>query len=320
MAILGPVMLDLEGLELTTEDKEILQHPQVGGVILFTRNYQNTKQLRELVQQIRAAQHTHLLINVDHEGGRVQRFRDGFTQLPPMGEIGELYESSETQAKIKAKQLGQTMASELRAYDIDFSFAPVLDLNKGISEVIGNRAFHRDPRIVIELSKAFIDGLHDAGMVAIGKHFPGHGSVAPDSHTEIPVDKRTLNNIMTDDAIPFIELIKNNIEGLMPAHIIFDQVDPVPVGFSKHWLQTILRQQLNFQGAIFSDDLSMAGASIMGDMNSRAKQALLAGCDCILICNDRPTASKTLEYLERNTIKRDAISAQRMLKCAIPNV
>jgi beta-N-acetylhexosaminidase len=319
MSTLGPIMLDLEGLALTSEEKEILRHPQVGGVILFTRNYHSPEQLRHLIQQIRAAQYTHLLIAVDHEGGRVQRFRDGFTQLPAMGEMGALYASSPEQAKTKAKQLGHTMASELRAYDLDFSFAPVLDLDKGVSEVIGNRAFHRDPQIVIALSKAFIDGMHSAGMAAIGKHFPGHGSVAPDSHIDIPVDKRSLNDIMQDDAIPFIELTKNNIQGLMPAHIVFEQVDPLPVGFSQYWLQTILRQQLNFQGAIFSDDLSMAGASMIGDMNERAKQALLAGCDCILVCNDRPNASKVLEYLERNAVKRDAISNQRMLKCVLNN-
>jgi beta-N-acetylhexosaminidase len=313
--VLGPVMLDLEGLTLTAEEQELLQHPQVGGVILFTRNYHAPNQLRELMQQIRAAQHTHLLIAVDHEGGRVQRFCDGFTRLPPAGEFGVLYQQSPEQAKLIAKKSGYTMANELRAYDIDFSFAPVLDLDKGVSAVIGDRAFHCDPNIVIELATAYVAGMRDAGMVAIGKHFPGHGAIAPDSHTEIPVDKRTLNTVMADDALPFLELIKNNIEGLMPAHIIFDQIDSVPVGFSKYWLQTILRQQLNFQGAVFSDDLSMAGASIIGDMNARAKQALRAGCDCILICNDRANASKTLEYLERNVLQHDAISAQRMLKC-----
>lgn len=316
---LGPVMLDLHGLELTPEEKEIVRHPQVGGIILFSRNYQSPEQLRNLIHQIRAAQHTPLLIAVDHEGGRVQRFQEGFTRLPPVAELGMLYQTSPEQAKIKAETLGHTMASELRAYDIDFSFAPVLDLDKNISKVIGDRSFHRDPNIVIELAQAYINGMRAAGMAAIGKHFPGHGSVSADSHTAIPIDKRKHEDIMNDDALPFIYFSKNNIEGLMPAHIIFEQTDPLPVGFSKFWLQTVLRNKLEFQGAIFSDDLSMVGASIIGDMTERAKHALAAGCDCILICNDSNNAVTTLEYLERKMQKHDPISIERMLKCAARN-
>lgn len=309
-------MLDLEGLALTPDEKNLLQHPQVGGVILFTRNYQSHDQLRELIQQIRTTQFAPLLIAVDQEGGRVQRFREGFTRLPAIRTLGEHYQTSPEESKQHAKQMGYQMASELRAFDIDFSFAPVLDLDKEISEVIGDRAFHRDPKIVIELARAYIEGMHDAGMAAIGKHFPGHGSVAADSHTAIPIDDRSYDDVMSEDGLPFIEFSKNAIEGFMPAHIIFEKIDPLPVGFSRFWLQTVLRDRLGFQGAIFSDDLSMAGASVIGNMNERAKQALTAGCDCILICNDRINAVKTLEYLEQKKIKRDPISAQRMLKCA----
>jgi beta-N-acetylhexosaminidase len=311
---LGPVMLGLTGLALTPTEIEILQHPQTGGVILFTRNYQTSEQLKDLLHQIRAATPRHLLVAVDHEGGRIQRFREGFTQLPALGEIAKLYQASPTEAQRVAKQTGKLMAAELRAFDIDFSFAPVLDLDKGISSIIGDRAFHRDPKIVVELAKAYISGMRAAGMAAVGKHFPGHGSVAPDSHIAISVDSRTYEEIMADDGLPFAELIKDDLEGIMPAHIIYDQIDAHPTGFSRFWLQAVLRQRLGFQGAIFSDDLNMAGAAGVGNIIERARLALSAGCDCILICNDQADAGKVLEDLGKHPVKCDPLSSQRLLK------
>lgn len=312
---LGPVMLDLNGLEVTAEEKEILRHPQVGGLILFSRNYQTPAQLHDLLRQIREASgKRHLLVAVDHEGGRVQRFREGFTHIPAMGTIGALYQESPSKAQALAEQAGWLMATELRAYDIDFSFAPVLDLNKGISEVIGNRSFHQDTNIVIELAKAHINGIKNAGMSAVGKHFPGHGSVAADSHVAIPIDSRNYEEIMAEDALPFMELCQDYIDGIMPAHVIYDQVDKNPAGFSDFWLQTTLRKKLNFQGAIFSDDLSMQGASCIGNMTERAQRALAVGCDCILVCNSRVDACTVLESLERLAIKINNDNIQRLLK------
>ncbi len=306
------VMLDLIGLTLTAEEKELLLHPQVGGVILFSRNYESLMQLGELLQQIRSLNLAHLLVAVDHEGGRVQRFRQGFTALPAVGKLGELYQTQPAEAKVLAEQQGWVMASELRAVAIDFSFAPVLDLQKGISQVIGDRAFSGDPEIVSELGGCYIKGMQRAGMAAVGKHFPGHGSVAADSHVDIPIDPRSYERIAAEDLLPFVELVKQGLPGIMPAHVIYPAVDAQPAGFSKFWLQEVLRKRLAFQGAIFSDDLTMKGASQMGDMPERAREAFAAGCDMVLVCNDRVGAVAVVEQLERKNFKSSGLSRQRL--------
>lgn len=310
---MGPVMLDLHGLELAAEEQEILQHPQVGGIILFSRNYESPAQLDYLIRQIRQA-NAHLLIAVDHEGGRVQRFRNGFTSLPALKPIGLLYEKNAKHAQIIAEQAGWLMAAELLAFGLDFSFAPVLDLNKGISQVIGDRSFHHDPLVVIELAQHYIAGMRRAGMAAVGKHFPGHGAVSADSHVAIPIDLRTYEDIINEDIVPFAALIKTGIEGIMPAHVIYQPVDVKPAGFSSFWLQTVLREQLGFNGAIFSDDLSMAGASCIGDFKQRAEQALAAGCDMILVCNNPSEASNIIEYLEQQNSNLPSASESRLRK------
>lgn len=317
---LGPVMLDLAGLELSSTEKEILKHPQLGGIILFSRNYENPEQLTQLIKQIRQNSHTRLLIAVDHEGGRVQRFRKGFTALPALGNIGRLYEADLAKARICAEKAGWLMAVELLSFDIDFSFAPVLDLDKNISAVIGNRSFHRDPEIVIDLAQYYIQGMRQAGMAAVGKHFPGHGSVAADSHHEIPFDNRAKDVIFNDDLLPFIGLINNHfLDGIMPAHVVYSQLDSKPAGFSHFWLQTVLRQQLGFQGAIFSDDLSMVGASAIGSPAERAHLALDAGCDMILACNAPTDAYNILVSLAEHSDANHSLPTQRLLRLANAN-
>lgn len=311
--MLGPIILDLIGLELTIEEREMLQHPQVGGIILFTRNFHSLEQLENLIAQIRNATKHRLLITVDHEGGRVQRFREGFTQLPALGKIGAIYSDDAVRAKQLAEQHAWLMAAELIAFDIDLSFAPVLDLNKNVSTVIGDRSFHLDPKIVFDLGQVYIAGLQQAGMASVGKHFPGHGSVAADSHTDLPVDPRDYQTIADDDLIPFAELAKE-LTGIMPAHVIYPEVDNIPAGFSKIWLQKILREQLKFDGAIFSDDLTMAGAHVVGDVTERAQQALQAGCDSLLICNNQNSAITVLENLERKGFQLNSQSVQRLQK------
>jgi len=293
---IGPVMLDLDGLEISAEEQELLQQPLVGGVILFQRNYASPRQLQELIQAIRSCRKP-LLIAVDQEGGRVQRFRKDFIELPPMQQFGKYYDEAPLQAKQLAKTCGWIMASELLAYTVDFSFAPVLDIDYGISAVIGNRAFHKQPGGVADLAQAFWQGMHEAGMAGVGKHFPGHGFVAADSHTDIPTDLRSYQEIAGQDLETFKNLIQQGLEGIMPAHIIYSAVDSKPAGFSAYWLQDILRRQLHFSGVIFSDDLNMAGASGMGSYAERAKLALAAGCDMILICNQRQGAYEILKSL-----------------------
>lgn len=293
----GPVILDLMGKELSAEEVEILKHPLVGGVILFTRNYENHHQITQLCQDIRKLKQSPILITVDHEGGRVQRFRNDFTLLPAMGRLGTQYDSHPEQAVKSAEYCGWLMASELLAVGIDLSFAPVLDINKGLNTVIGDRAFHQDPQIVILLAKAFIRGMNNAGMAATCKHFPGHGSVNLDSHLAMPIDRRDFKTIAAEDMLPFAEFIQLNINALMAAHIVFPAIDDKPVTFSSRWLKEILRQQLKFSGIVFSDDLNMKGADIMGNYADRAQAALEAGCDFILICNNRSGAIEILDNL-----------------------
>jgi beta-N-acetylhexosaminidase len=298
--LIGPVMLDLMGTELTSDEQTLLQHPLVGGVILFTRNYVSMNQITELCQAIREARTTPILIAVDQEGGRVQRFRESFTRLPSMGSIGESYDQSPDEAVLLAEACGWIMASEMLAIGVDLSFAPVLDLNKQMNQVVGDRAFHRYPEGVITLARALIKGMRAAGMASTGKHFPGHGTTAVDSHVGIPIDSRDLSTIITDDMQPFIALAKE-LDAIMPAHILFPAVDNKAVGFSEYWLQSVLRTQLQFSGIIFSDDLNMQGASMGGDYSARSEAALNAGCDMILICNNRPAATEILNYLQKHS-------------------
>lgn len=294
------VMLDIAGTQLTDEDKELLRHPAVGGLILFSRNYEERSQLQQLVHEIRA-QRADILLAVDHEGGRVQRFRDGFTELPPMAALGAQYNENPERALDGATLLGQLMAAELLDFDIDISFAPVLDLDDDTSTIIGNRSFHQKAAAATALAGAFMDGMQLAGMAATGKHFPGHGSVVADSHLELPVDPRPLVDIMKHDVIPFAELA-HRLQGIMPAHIVYPAVDSQPAGFSHVWLHDILRAQLGFQGVIFSDDLGMAGAAIAGSFAERAEAALLAGCDMVLACNDRAGAVEVVTWLEQHPV------------------
>jgi beta-N-acetylhexosaminidase len=308
--MMGNLILDIEGVELSREDQEILQHPAVCGVILFTRNYQSTEQLNALIQAIRNTTSKRLLIGVDQEGGRVQRFREGFISLPALRTIGHLYDEQPQKALYIAQQHAWLMATELLALDIDFSFAPVLDLDKSLSEVIGDRAFHGSPAIVSALGMAYLQGMRQAGMGAIGKHFPGHGSVAADSHTAIPIDTRPYDAIVKEDIVPFADMA-TYLTGIMPAHVIYSAVDPLPAGFSSFWLQTELRQRLGFTGAIFSDDLTMAGAAVVGSIAERAALALAAGCDALLVCNDRASAIAVLTLLE-NRQPYDALTESRL--------
>lgn len=289
------LMLDLEGLEVTDVEKDLLAHPGTGGLILFARNYSDRAQLAELVRQIRAAR-PDILIAVDQEGGRVQRFRDGFVRLPPMAALGRRYDETPQQAVRDAALLGELMASELTELDIDLSFAPVLDLDYGTSTVIGDRSFHGDADAMIALAGAFIDGMTAAGMAATGKHFPGHGHVVADSHLELPVDPRPLADIEAADLRPFVALAPK-LDGIMPAHVVYSAVEDQTAGFSRYWLQTQLRQRLGFRGVIFSDDLSMAGAHGVGGYPERAEAALQAGCDMVLACNNRSGAEQVLDFL-----------------------
>jgi len=289
-------MLDLHGLRVDEEESTLLKHPLVGGIILFSRNYQSPEQLKLLIADIRRAK-PEIIIAVDHEGGRVQRFREGFTKLPPMMSLEKAYADNKSEALILAKKIGWIIAVELISYDIDLSFAPVLDVEHGISEIIGDRAFGHDPEAVTELAEAFIDGFHSAGMSATGKHFPGHGGVAADSHIATPVDDRELDEILANDLMPFVSL-STKLDAIMPAHVIYEKVDQNPAGFSSFWLQDILRKQLKFEGVIFSDDLTMEGACSVGGYPERAEAALAAGCDMVLVCNNRKGALEVLDYLD----------------------
>lgn len=293
---LGPVVLDIQGLELSALEKEILVHPKVGGLILFSRNYEEPEQLNALIASVRAVR-KNLLICVDQEGGRVQRFKEQFTLLPPLQKIGHLFMDNPEAGLHAAKELGWLMAAEVTAYDVDISFAPVLDLDETGSLIIGDRSFSEHPDTATHLAEAYIKGMNEAGMQATGKHFPGHGGVVEDSHLELPIDSRLKEELDSHDLYPYQKLLPQ-LGAVMPAHIVFSAVDSLPVGFSSLWLKTILKRQMGFEGVVFSDDLSMEGAAVMGDFTQRAEAALTAGCTSVLVCNRPDQAELVLEFLE----------------------
>jgi beta-N-acetylhexosaminidase len=294
---LGPLMIDLAGSELTQEERELLRHPLVGGVILFTRNYLNPEQLTELVQAIHAVRTPPLIVAVDQEGGRVQRFRAGFSPIPPARRLGHEFDLDARAALALARAVGWLMAAELRAHGVDISFAPCVDLDYGVSEVIGERSFHASADAVAQLAGAWMHGMRDAGMAATAKHFPGHGAVVADSHLSLPVDRRPLVDL-TRDLTPYRRLIANGLPAVMVAHILFPSVDPAPSSLSGLWIRDVLRGELRFQGVVFADDLSMKGAAAYGDIVTRARQALAAGCDMLPVCNHRPSVIELLDQLD----------------------
>ncbi len=289
---IGPLITDLNGLSLTLDEIKLLKSPVIGGVILFSRNFKDRKQLMILISEIRYIR-SEILICVDQEGGRVQRFIKEFTRIPPMQALGNLLGAP---LEKSIKDCGWLMACELIACDIDFSFAPVLDLDLNTCKVIADRSFSQYPEKTVEAARLFITGMKEAGMASTGKHFPGHGGVEVDSHIATPVDGRSIEDLLANDLVPFTKL-SANLDAIMPAHIIYPQIDKNAVGFSKLWINKILRQDLKFQGVIFSDDLSMKGADVAGDYVSKAKSALNAGCDMILVCNNRKGAIEVIDYL-----------------------
>lgn len=295
---LGPLMVDLEGTTISETEKSLLLKPEVGGVILFTRNFDSIEQITNLVTEIHALRDPHLLVAVDHEGGRVQRFHDGFTRIPAAAVYAGACSNDLEKSRQLAESAGWLMAIELRACGIDFSFAPVLDLAHGLSGVIGDRAFHSKPRTAATLAYAFMHGMNSAGMQAVGKHFPGHGGVVEDSHVAMPVDHRELDELLQNDIIPFQYMIENKLAAIMPAHVIYDKVDERPAGYSSFWIENILRQRFGFQGVIFSDDLSMEAACVAGGYGERAAAALEAGCDMALVCNHLDGAIEAAEFIE----------------------
>lgn len=307
---LGPVMLDVAGLRLTPDEKEILRHPSVGGVILFARNFESPRQLVALTAEMRALRRPELLIAVDHEGGRVQRFQEGFTRISPMRTLGEGWEKDPSQAKAIAEATGYVIAVELRNHGVDFSFAPVLDVDFGSSSIIGDRAFSDEPAVIAALAGAFVAGSTAGGAASVGKHFPGHGYVKADSHVDVPMDERSLDEIEAADLLPYRELIEQGLSGIMPAHVIYPKVDRRPAGFSSVWLKEVLRGRLAFDGMIFSDDLSMEGASVAGGVVQRAEAALAAGCDMVLVCNAPQAAVELLDELKAPAL--DARRGERM--------
>ncbi len=307
---LGPLMVDVPGTSLTAEDRQVLGHPLIGAVILFARNFADVDQLEELVREIRAVRSPALLVGVDQEGGRVQRFRTGFTELPPQRVIGRVYDLDPEAGRHLAAQCGWLLAAELRASGVDLSFAPCVDLDYGVSEVIGDRAYHRDPEVVARLAVSAMQGMRDAGMAATAKHFPGHGAVVADSHRALPVDRRPLEEL-GDDLLPYRRMIANGLSSVMVAHVSFPEVDEAPASLSRRWVQRELRGNLGFTGAVFSDDLSMAGAAYAGSVPERARLALAAGCDVLAICNDRPGVLDTLEELAGET---DPLSQIRLVR------
>jgi beta-N-acetylhexosaminidase len=294
---LGPLMVDVAGRELTAEDREVLAHPLVGSVILFTRNYADPEQLQRLLAEIHALRSPRLLVAVDQEGGRVQRFRSGFTLLPPLRLIGHQFDLDHAAGLELARRHGWLMAAELLACGVDFSFAPCVDLDYGLSEVIGDRAFHSRAAAVGDLAVAYMHGMRDAGMAATAKHFPGHGAVVADSHQALPVDRRELADL-APELTPYRRMIDNGLPAVMVAHILFPKIDALPASLSRPWIAGILRGELGFSGAVFADDLSMGGAASYGDIVARAAQALAAGCDVLPVCNSRPSVLRLLEGLK----------------------
>jgi len=308
---LGPLMIDLEGLEVSAAEQELLRHPLVGGVILFTRNYQDPPQLSQLVSAIHAARSPPLIVAVDQEGGRVQRFRAGFTRLPPARRIGHEFDLEARAGVHLARSTGWLMAAELRAHGVDISFAPCVDLDLKVSEVIGERAFHADPQAVSQLAMAWMQGMREGGMAATAKHYPGHGAVAADSHLTLPVDRRALADL-APDLTPYRRLIANGLPAVMVAHVLFPGVDPAPASLSARWIRDVLRGELRFQGVVFSDDLSMGGAAAAyGDVVTRARQALSAGCDMLPVCNNRASVT---ELLGRLDIEPQPASSLRLVR------
>jgi beta-N-acetylhexosaminidase len=303
----GPLIIDVQGLELTDVEREMLAHPWVGGVIYFSRNYESPDQIRALGSAIhrikRPPGSARLLVCVDHEGGRVQRFRRGFTEIPAMSSLGRVWADGNPDAVVsalaRARQAGFVLASELRGVGVDFSFTPVLDLDWGRSEIIGERAFHSDPHVVCQLAAALMHGLAIAGMRNCAKHFPGHGWPVLDSHLALPVDERSLDDILRHDVLPYARLGSPVISAIMPAHVRYTQVDDAPAGFSRIWLREILRDRLGFDGVIISDDLAMAGAAILDDVADRCEAAFTAGCDATLICNSPDLAARALDEMPR---------------------
>lgn len=309
-AALGPVMVDVPGLALDAAGRETLSHPLVGGVILFARNFESPEQLRALTAEIHALREPQLLVAVDHEGGRVQRFKDGFTLIPPMRRLGDLAGGDAAAVRAAAEATGCILAAELLAHGVDFSFAPVLDVDFGSSSVIGDRAFAANPGRIAELAGALLAGMGKAGMAGVGKHFPGHGFVHADSHVDVPVDEREFSEIEAADLLPYRRLIPLGLAGVMPAHVIYPRFDAKPAGFSEVWLKRILRGRLGFDGMIFSDDLSMEGASVAGDIVARGEAAFAAGCDMVLVCNAPQAAARLLDGLK--SVMLHAGRAERM--------
>lgn len=304
-------MVDIKGWELTAEERERLAHPKVGGVILFSRNFDSPIQMERLVKELHGIRRPRLIVAVDQEGGRVQRFKKGLTSLPPMRRLGEIYDENPSRARRLADLCGWLLATELRAMDVDVSFAPVLDLDHGVSQVIGDRAFHSDPETIALLAHHFANGMKSAGMGCVGKHFPGHGGVEEDSHHELPKDMRTLEELEAQDLIPFKKMIYYDIPGIMTSHVLFPKIDTKPVTFSSVWLQDILRKKLGFQGVIFSDDLTMEAAQGGGSMAQRADMALAAGCDMVLVCNNPKAAD---EVLQGTKPRNDPTSHLRLIR------
>lgn len=308
---LGPAVVDPSGPVLTEDDIRRLRHPAVGGVILFARNFESSAQLQALTEDIRALREPQLLIGVDHEGGRVQRFKEGFTALPPMRSLGQLWDRDREAGRAAAHAAGYIIGAELAAHGLDFSFTPVLDLDYGASSVIGDRALHYDPLAVGALGAALVRGLADGGMGAVGKHFPGHGYASADSHVAVPTDDRALADILRKDLVPYGPVIEAGLAGVMPAHVVYPKIDAEPAGYSRVWLQQVLRGRLGFAGLVFSDDLSMEGASTAGGVPERARAALAAGCDMVLLCGDPEGQDRLLQSLGESALA-SAQRAERM--------
>ena len=308
-SLIGPLMMDVGGQELTAEDRELLEHPLVGGLLIFTRNYRDHDQLRALCNGVLESKKPRPLLAVDHEGGRVQRFRVGFSRIPAMRTLGKLFEESSAKALEDAQHYGKLIAQELGAFGFDLPFAPILDRDGEVSQVIGDRAFASDIATLTALARAFAKGLNEAGLSATGKHFPGHGAVSADSHVDLPIDRRPLANIEAD-MLPFKQLMSEGLESIMMAHVRYTAVDTLPASLSAKWIRGIIRREWKYNGAIFCDDLSMGGAAVAGSLEDRARLALEAGCDMLPVCNDRPGLIRLIDSLA--DIKPNRLSSARL--------